>query len=98
MALNVLAIGRKDSDFKRLERALTLEECQVTGCTSDDEALKKIRDHRYDALILAYEMKLESKAIFKQFTREQRPGTPVIEVNDTMDNIAEALQAALLDK
>lgn len=98
MALNVLAIGRKGSDLKKLERALTLGKCKVTGCSSDKDALQKIRDQRFDAVLLASEMKLESKAIFKQFTREQRPEMPVIEVNGTMDNLSEEIRAALIDR
>lgn len=98
MALKVLAIGQSNSGFKQLERALTFEKFKVTSCTSDDDALKKIRDQRYDALVLASEMTLESKAIFKQFTREQRPGMPVIEANGAVSNLAEEIKAALIDQ
>lgn len=98
MALNILAIGRKNSELKQLERALKLKKYNVTGCLSDDDALKKIQGSPFDALLLASEMKLESKAIFKQFTREQRPEMPVIEINGAVDGIAEDIEAALLDK
>lgn len=97
MALNILAIGRRNSELKQLERALKLKKYNVTGCLSDDDALKKIQSKPFDALLLASEMKLESKAIFKQFTREQRPGVPVIEINGAVDGVCEAIDAALLD-
>lgn len=97
MAVNVLAIGRHDSALKQIERALKLRKFKVTGCKSDDDALSKIKNQHFDALLLASEIKLESKAIFKQFTREQRPGLPVIEINGTTDHLAEEIEAALLD-
>jgi len=98
MALKVLAIGRKNSALKRLERALKLKKYKVTGCISDEDALKKIKNQKFDALLLASEMKLESKAIFKQFTREQNPGMPVIEINGTVSHVAEDIEAAIQDR
>jgi len=97
MAVKVLAIGRQDSAFKQLERALKLRKYKVTGCNSEDDALKKIKTQEFDALLLASEMKLEAKAIFKQFSKEQRPGMPVIEINGSVDHLAEDIAAALAD-
>lgn len=98
MALKVLAIDHSESALKKLARALTLQNFEVTSCTSHDDALKKIRDQPYDAVLLASEMALESKAIFKQFSREQRPGMPVIEINGSIDHLVEEIKAALMDR
>lgn len=97
MALKILAIGRQDKALQQLERALKLQKFKVTGCVSDDDALKKIKNQKFDALLLASEMKLESKAIFKQFTREQRPGMPVIEINGSFEHVANDIEAAMQD-
>jgi DNA-binding NtrC family response regulator len=97
MALKVLAIGRQNRALKRLERALKLKKYKVTGCTSDDDALKKIKSQKFDALLLPSEMELESKAIFKQFTREQRPGMPIVEINGSVDRVASDIEAAMQD-
>lgn len=98
MALKVLAIGRKNNALKRLERALKLKKYKVTGCTSDDDALKKIKSQKFDALLLPSEMELESKAIFKQFTREQRPDMPIVEINGSVERIASDIEAAMQDQ
>ncbi len=97
MELKILVIGRNSSELKQLERALKLKKYDVTGCLSDDDALKKIQKQSFDALLLANDMKLESKAIFKQFSREQRPGMPVIEIKEGVDSVAEDIEAAMID-
>lgn len=97
MGLQILIIGRNQGELKQLERVLKLKKYDVTGCLSDDDALKKIQNHPYDALLLTNDMKLESKAIFKQFSREQRPEMPVIEIKESIDSVAEDIEAALID-
>ncbi|TVR38666.1 MAG: hypothetical protein EA392_09330 [Cryomorphaceae bacterium] len=97
MAIKILAIGRQDSALTQIERALKLKKYQVTGCSSDEEALKKIKDQHYDAVLVGSELKLETKAIIKQFSKEQRPDMPVIEVNGVLDHLADTVQEALKD-
>ncbi len=97
MAVKVLVVARNDSELKQLERKLTLHKFEVTGCLSDDEALKKIQKTEIDALVLASEIPLETKAIFKQFSREQRPEMAVIESTATAENLVDEIEAALLD-
>lgn len=97
MAIKILVVARNESELKQLERALKLQKFEVTGCTSDDDALRKIQKNAFDALVITNEMPLETKAIFKQFSREQRPGMPVIEVKGSAENLVEEIEAALLD-
>lgn len=97
MAVKVLAIGRQDGALQQLERALKLRKFKVTGCTSEEDALSKIKNQNFDALLLASEMKIETKAILKQFSKEQRPGMPVIEINGAVDHLAEEIEAAMVD-
>lgn len=97
MAVKILAIGRQDNALTQIERALKLKKYKVTGCTSDEDALKKIKENTFDAVLLASEMKLETKAIFKQFSKELRPNMPVLEVNGSVEHLAAKIEEALQD-
>lgn len=97
MGKKILAIGRASNSLNQIERALKLKKYQVTSCTTDDDCIKKIKSTDFDAIVIDSEIELESKAIIKQFSKEQKPEMRIVEIRGAIEQLAGEVEAALVD-
>jgi DNA-binding NtrC family response regulator len=98
MVKKVLAIGRESKSLKRIERSLKLKGYEVMSCASDDSCIKEIKSSNFDALIIDSEVEIESKAILKQFSKEQKPNMIIVETKITIEDLVNELESAFADQ
>jgi len=98
MVKKILAIGRETGSLQQIERALKLKSYEVISCASDDECIRKIKTNDFDALVIDGQVEIESKAILKQFSKEQKPEMIIVEVKGAIDQLAGEIEAAIIDQ